>query len=199
MRRMSTLGFPAYSRWSASPWINDDPISYPPVFSDPDNPYRTDISYLPVELYDLSMGQVSSSADVRPRITCQYSQAIIALFEDSEMRPGEVELRSMDTILASRKETLKRCKSIVDFPHCNSPSDQMLLLAVICRKLVTVMEEAVRIFVQQKIAPQQAQDDPITGGDDRQYNQAHWSLSFGNYMVDSETEWAQVIKVLLVL
>ena len=116
------------------------------------------------------------------------------------MRPGKVEFQNMDTILTSQKETLKRCKSIVDCPYCESPSNYvLLLLVVVCRKLVEVMEEAVRIFVQWKIAAQQAQDNPITDGGDAHCNQAHWSLSFGNYTVDSETEWAQVIKALLVL
>lgn len=64
----------------------------------------------------------------------------------------------------------------------------MMLAAVVISKLVSTLEEVFHVYIRRR-----------TPRGDWNHQSDHWSLSVGEYMVDSEVEWAAVMKVLIVI
>ena len=185
---------------SSSPWVSGSLASSIPVFSDGGNAGINNNSYLLADSHDLSQYQASSSVDARSGTVCQCPQAIIALLESSEATTSRVEIQNVDTILAHHKEALMRCKNVLECAHCDSPTDHMMLLVVVCRKLVTLVEEVVRVFNRWRTINQLVKDGIGAVRDDGgQHHQDRWNFSFGNYVVDSELEGGSIIKILILV
>ena len=161
----------------------------PPVHSDTS---RTDASYLPNRSPDSLRFQAGSSATAHSNAACQGPRAIVALLEESESKANKIEIQNIHTILAYQKNALKHCTNMLNCTRCNPPSDHMMLLAIVCRKLVSSMEEVVHIFIQRKTS--QPTDD---NEDDSR--QICGKLFFGDYMVDSEVEWAPMVRILIMV
>ena len=144
------------------------------------------------DLLDTPISGTDHPTDSRSKAACQCPQTIVAILEESESKVYEVEIRNIDKILAHQKKTLKRCKNALNCTQCNSLSDHMMLLAVVCRKLVSLMEEVVSIFLKRKTFQLRSDSE-----DKRHRN--YWNLLLGDYTIDSEAEWAPIIKVIIVV
>ena len=136
--------------------------------------------------------QANSLTENCSKAGCQCPQAIVNLLEDSENKSHEVKIGTIDMILAYEKSALKRCKVVLDCELCNSPSDHMMLVAVVCRKLVSLMEEVVRILTEQK------RSRPNVGNECGSHVES-WKISFGEYPIDSEAEWMPIMITLTVV
>lgn len=158
----------------------------------PSKTSQTGIAHPPGKVLKRSELRANTSANATSGPACQCSMTLVGLLEESESKTYNVEIGNIHTILAYQKQALKHCNKILDCVHCNSPSDHMMLLAVVCRKLVSMMEEVVCSFVQQKNLQIKG-----VGGDDRR--PGSWNLFFGDYVIDSEAERMPIIRTLIVV
>ena len=160
--------------------------------SAPSKTLQNDTTHQSGKLLKSSELQANISADVPLEPACQCPKTIVGLLEDSESKAYQVEIRNIHTILAYQKQSLTHCNNMLDCTRCHFRSDHMMLLAVVCRKLVSMMEEVVCVFAEQS-------DLQIkrVGGDDRRH--ASSNLFFGDYVIDSEAERMPIIKTLIVV
>jgi len=94
----------------------------------------------------------------------------------------------MHIAIARVKSTYQQYSQILSCSHCTLLSDHMMLAAVVISKLVSILEEIFHVYVRRR-----------TPRGDLNHQSDYWSLSVGEYMVDSEIEWAAVMKVLIVI
>ncbi|KAI9787984.1 MAG: hypothetical protein M1816_007288 [Peltula sp. TS41687] len=141
-------------------------------------------------LVDPSISQAQSPTEARTRIACQCADAVIDLLEERDRKTRKIGIQTLDSTLADQKNAVKHCSKMLNCINCNSTPDHMMLLTVVCRELILWMEEVVRIFIHRPKPPSRA--------DNRDEAQQH-NILFGSFRVNSESEWAPMIRVLIMV
>ena len=161
--------------------------STPPAPAEPQRPKAVPI-YPPDRIVHSSEPQGEGFAEAGAKALCQCPQAMFNLLEESESEYHRVGIRNMHIIIAQVKNALRQCNQVLDCNHCSLLSDHMMLAAVVLNKIVSIMGEVSRIYIQRHT---------LRGEFDHQSN--GWNLSIGDYSIDLEVEWAAVMKVLITI
>ncbi|KAL9591683.1 MAG: hypothetical protein Q9179_007478 [Wetmoreana sp. 5 TL-2023] len=129
------------------------------------------------------------STDMRP--ICQCSQTMVILLGESDGTCCQIEARNMPVVLTHVKNVLQQCNQTLHCNQCNLLSDPMMLAAVLANKIVSILDSTISVYVARLKASRNKFDNPL-GSDPL-------NISIGGYMIDSEVEWAAVIKVLITI
>lgn len=147
-------------------------------------------------------GPIKSST----RTLCHCPQAMSTLLDDSRGRCGRISIQNTHFILAHIKTALHQCTQILDCNYCSDRSDHMMLATVASNKLVSTLEEVVRVYTQRGASS-------IADVDQHEYSDTNfrrhprhyetrtncYDLFIGDYAINSEVEWAAVMKALIIL
>lgn len=127
--------------------------------------------------------------------------------EDSGSRSRSITIQTTHYTLAHIKTVLQHCTQIHDCTHCSTRSDHMMLAAVVVNKNVSVLKEVFDVYTQRRAASSKAVDGEETGeqlplhhrhANQRQQDRSScYDLFVGDYVVNSEDEWAVVMKALI--
>lgn len=128
--------------------------------------------------------------------------------EDAGSRFRRVSIQNTHHTLAHIKTVLQHCAQIHSCAHCSTRSDHMMLAAVIVNKNVSLLKEVFDVYAQRCTASSKAGDGEDTGEQQSLHHaNAHqqplqrrsscYHLFVGDYVVNSEDEWAAVIKPLI--
>lgn len=130
----------------------------------------------------------------------QCLQTMVFLLEELENKSSSIESTALDSGLASHKEALNHCNAMLRCAQCTTRSENMMLLAFVCEKLVTLCEKVVGKYKGQ---PHPGHDFLRRQGDGMTSKGGSSGCSaavvFGDYGVDLPLEWDCVIRVLIIL
>ncbi|MCJ1470144.1 hypothetical protein MMC07_008789 [Pseudocyphellaria aurata] len=151
---------------------------------------------------------------------CRCPHAMSALLEESQSRSSRISIQTTHFTLAHIKTALERCTRTLDCSHCSPRSDHMMLAAVVINRLVSILEEVVRVYTQRRASSsasssssfssssvplnQQQQSDasPHHQKPHYRYHQdrnSYYDLFIGDYAINSEVELAAVMTALTVV
>ena len=128
--------------------------------------------------------------------------------EDAGSRFRRVSIQNTHHTLAHIKTVLQHCAQIHSCAHCSTLSDHMMLAAVVVNKNVSLLKEVFDVYTQRCAASSKAGDGEDTGEQPSLHHaNAHqqplqrrsscYHLFVGDYVVNSEDEWAAVMKPLI--
>ena len=135
---------------------------------------------------------------------CQCLQTMAVLLEELESKGRDIDSIMLDAVLASQKENLTHCNTMLHCKSCTIRSENMLLLVIVCEKMVNLSAKTVDRYQQQS---RQLQEPPMKEQQLQQHQQQQpqqqqqqqQKLFFGNYKVDSQLEMDCLLRVLLML
>ncbi|RHZ43462.1 uncharacterized protein CDV56_100614 [Aspergillus thermomutatus] len=107
---------------------------------------------------------------------------------------------SLDSTLAWQKEARTNCLKMLRCKHCNSRSDYMMLLTVVCDKLATLSGKVIAIYLQHcnKNPPEATRFPTPSCSPPKSSNKNPPNGMFvGNYEIDNPSEWSSVMSVLM--
>lgn len=124
--------------------------------------------------------------------SCQCLQTIVLLLEETEYRSNTIDPVILDSALAYHKEAVNRCNTMLRCLLCTARSENMMLLAVVCEKLVGMCERIASKYLQHTW---QAHQETSSRGQ-AEYRQ---KVFFGNYAINLPEEWEHLIGLLIFL
>lgn len=127
-------------------------------------------------------------------------QTIAFLLEQLENKSSSIESTALDSALASHKEALNHCNAMLRCAKCTARSENMMLLAFVCEKLVTLCEKVLGNYTGQprpgdEFLKRQGDGMASEGGG----TGCCAKVLFGEYGVDLPLEWDCLIRVLIIL
>ncbi|KAI4137670.1 MAG: hypothetical protein L6R39_007161 [Caloplaca ligustica] len=146
-----------------------------------------------------------------PQTLCNCSQAMSTLLDDSEKKMSGISVQTTHLALAHIKHVLQHCVQILDCSYCSARSDHMMLAAVVANKIVFVEEDVARVLghvcesLTHPQSPRHHGDGELQHHTRNQHHHAQYDryicydLFIGDYVVDSEVEWAAVVRALIVI
>ncbi len=183
-----------------SPLQQKDPSSHQRSVIDPPPARVTDSRDPRQALHD----EDSSHSLSHSQESCQCLQTIVSRLEELENQKNTMNSNTLDSVLATHKEGLKNCNAMLQCAHCSARSENMMLLALICEKLVTLSEKLVSKYLQQAkhFQPRitsSKQNTSKGGRDDLVKAKPQAQISFGEYYLDPGLGWEYVIRILILL
>lgn len=128
--------------------------------------------------------------------SCRCMSTALDILEVLEIKNSKMSLEAIDGILSFKKRALNQCNVMLECQGCNSHSQFMMLLVVICDKMVASFERLSLTCreVHQQIAnvgdPKKAEGFTIVDGK---------SLFVGEYEVDLDEERCYLVRQLVML
>lgn len=124
------------------------------------------------------------------------------LLEDSESISGRISVQTMHLTLAHIKSALQHFTRVLDCNSCSSRSDHMMLATVVIKKLVSVLQDVVRVYTQRRGSSSATFDQHQRSDTNHHYHHHQsrencYNLFIGDYAIDSEVEWAAIVRALL--
>lgn len=130
---------------------------------------------------------------------CQCLRNIGMMLIELEAKSLVVENGTLDSMLASQKEFLSRCHSILDCQNCSMRAEYILLLGLLAQNLTNLCENTVNKYLD---AVQRPSDSHETGDatiPSPSLSETSNKVYLGQYEVDSPQEWHTLMKVLIVM
>ncbi|KAI4169976.1 MAG: hypothetical protein LQ343_005286 [Gyalolechia ehrenbergii] len=130
---------------------------------------------------------------------------------DSSKGSPHVSVQTTHLALAHIKGVLYHCTQIHHCAYCSTQADHMMLAVVVITKVVCDLEEVVGVYINRRTSftrcgtqRQHPEDclrhDPHQSPREQQQdNDDCYNLHIGDYLVNSEDEWAAVIKPLCII
>lgn len=145
--------------------------------------------------------EVTKSLSCHAPSICQCLQTLVILLEETEHKSINVGSLSIESMLAYQKEARTRCATILQCGCCTTHSSNLMLLAVVCEKLVSLCDKVVSQYGQHaqqsqlRLNPSQDSNAETTkkSMDERK------RMFFGNYEISSTEEWEYMMRVLILL
>ncbi|KAL9123065.1 MAG: hypothetical protein Q9187_000392 [Circinaria calcarea] len=133
--------------------------------------------------------------------SCQCLQTLVLLLEETEYRSNAIDSAILDSALAYHKEALHRCNTMLRCLICTARSENMMLLAVVCEKLVAMCDRIASRFLQHTWQPHVCfgSKHGIEERSSRKGDECRRKVFFGNYEIDQREEWEHLIRVLIFL
>lgn len=130
---------------------------------------------------------------------CQCLQTVGDLLEGLDGKSHATARATLDSILASQKEALGRCDSVLNCPTCVARPEYILFLELITENLTSLCE----LTVSKYLSEAQSRDRDALPGcrphpDCGSPSSASCSKVFlGKYEIESPEEWSSLIRVLI--
>lgn len=132
--------------------------------------------------------QIGGSINSEKRSACDCTRGMTNLLEESEGNHNRVDIRNMPIVIGRVKSTFQHCTRILHCYHCSLLSDHMMLAAVVIGKIASTMETVSQVYMRRQALRSEVN-----------HPGSCWGLSVGEYMVDSEVEWAAVMRALIMI
>jgi len=110
-----------------------------------------------------------------------------------------VEDGTLDSMLASQKEFLSRCKSILDCQYCSMRAEYILLLGLLAQNLTNLCETTVNKYLDEVRRPCETHKILDATNPSPPSSETSNKVYLGQYEVESPQEWHTLIKVLIVM
>ena len=126
---------------------------------------------------------------------CQCLETVGKLTVSLEMKTLEVDTAALDSKLASQRESLNKCNTVLGCKNCSTRPEYLLLLGLLTQNLTNFCEATVNLYLDQVreysmslgAAHSPAPSESSSGG------------RLGHYAVESSQEWSTLMKVLIIL
>ena len=134
----------------------------------------------------IGTGESSSSS-------CSCLQVVGKMMTELEARSLEIDDSAVDSKLASQKDFLNRCNSILGCQTCSARPEYLLLLGLLTQNLTNFCEGTVNRYLNEigNHPESSATMGPLAETKNRG--------RVGHYEVDSRHEWSTLMKVLIIL
>ncbi|MCJ1269634.1 hypothetical protein MMC22_009526 [Lobaria immixta] len=135
---------------------------------------------------------------------CQCLQVMVSRLEELENRKNTIDSNALDSVLVTHKEALSNCSTMLQCTHCSPRSENMMLLALVCEKLVALSEKLVNKYLQQAKPAQspgasRKQSINIGACDELARNIQSAQICYGAYNVDAGLGFQYVTRILILL
>ncbi|MCJ1314167.1 hypothetical protein MMC25_007847 [Agyrium rufum] len=117
---------------------------------------------------------------------CSCLQNAVLILEALEDHAIRVDQQAMDTSLAYHKQVIDQVRFLTHCLRCTTRSDYILMLVILCDKIAGLYERVItnlRQATRLQTRHGKQKDDDLER-----------KILFGDYAVDSVTEWIQIIK-----
>ena len=137
-----------------------------------------------------------STAPSAPQEPCQCLQTVVFLIDELES-VQDIAAAQLDAGLASHREALRCGEAMMLCGHCTSRPENMTILTFLTDRLAGLCERIVGGYFELLRGPSTAAATPNS----RRLNPAAGSsgVFFGDYEVDSASEWELLVRNLIVL
>ena len=121
------------------------------------------------------------------------------LLEELDKKDHILDPTAIHSIMASQKETLSRCNSVLSCSTCVARSEYTLLLGLITQRLATSCEFTVAVYLEEVQRRYRFRSAPKNEYHSRTSLEHSQHLFLGHYEIDSLEEWSSLLRVLIVL
>lgn len=130
---------------------------------------------------------------------CQCLHNIGMMLIELEAKSLVVENGTLDSMLASQKDFLSRCNSILDCQHCSMRAEYILLLGLLAQNLTNLCESTVNKFLEAVRRPSENHETLGATMPSRPLSETSDKVYLGRYEVELPQEWHTLMKVLIVM
>ena len=116
-----------------------------------------------------------------------------------EARSLVADTAALDSKLASQKEFLGRCESVLGCPACSIRPEYLLLLGLLTQNLTNSCETTVNKYLEEIQNLPNSPQSLDTTSRTPQPSQINSRAHLGRYEVETSREWSTLIKVLIIL
>lgn len=130
---------------------------------------------------------------------CQCLRTIGMLLMELEAKSLVVESGTLDSMLVSQKDFLRRCNSILDCIDCSVRAEYILLLGLLAQSLTNLCEDTVNKYIEEV---QRQLEFPKTSHatiPSPPSSETSNKVFLGQYEIESPQEWHTLMKVLIVM
>lgn len=124
---------------------------------------------------------------------CDCLQTSVFLLEELEKKTSSTEPNVLDSVLAHHKDALNHCNTMLCCPRCTIRSENMMLLAVFCEKMVGLCEKVIYTYLRHVHI--MSRRDRIS----EEIMKSRQKLFIGDYEVDVPHEWECLMRMLIIL
>lgn len=133
-------------------------------------------------------------------VQCRCLDTVKVLLQGLSRKSHAKKLPTLDSILASQREALGRCDSILNCPTCVARPEYLLFLELITENLTSLCELTVSKY---KSEVQPKYRDALSGYGPQQECRSPSADSnkvfLGKYEIESPEEWSSLIRVLIAM
>ncbi|KAL2262572.1 hypothetical protein VTK26DRAFT_902 [Humicola hyalothermophila] len=146
----------------------------------------------------------SSAAMITPQDVCQCLQHVVFYIDELDSIQG-VPAAQLDAGLASHREAVRHGETMIACGYCASRPENMSILTFLTERLANLCERIVGGYFELTSSPTSSSSSASTSasaaGSDRRLHPAAGSsgVFFGDYEVDSASEWELLVRNLIVL
>ncbi|KAF3760419.1 hypothetical protein M406DRAFT_335085 [Cryphonectria parasitica EP155] len=142
---------------------------------------------------DAASAPVSATGTPSPR-ACQCLQNVVLLIEELESEGNTVSTRTIDTWLASLKESLRCVEAMLRCASCGDRPENMTILTFLTDRIMSSCERHIDAYLDSA-----GPGSRSTGGIQNRRSSHHSSaVYFGEYMVESPYETEIIVRNLIV-
>ena len=133
-----------------------------------------------------------------PRLqSCGCCHIVAGILERLEAKASLIDRSALDQVLASQREALNQCGSVLQCPSCILRPEYTLLLGVVAERLTTSCESIVAQYIAE--TSQQTRARSISGPRPQKSSKDNDRLYIGCYGIESVEEWQGLMRFLLAL
>ena len=116
-----------------------------------------------------------------------------------EARSLVTDTAALDSKLASQKEFLTRCESVLGCATCSIRPEYLLLLGLLTQNLTNSCEATVNKYLEEIQTLQKSPENLDTTGHLSTPSRTNGHAHLGRYQVETPREWSTLMKVLIIL
>ena len=143
------------------------------------------------------MQKHSSQSSQRTR-PCRCCNVIASMLERLEARNSVVDRSALDKILASQREALNHCNSVLQCTECILRPEYILLLGVVAERLTTSCESIVAQYLSES-SEQSLSNHSAFGRGKCKLSKEQNRIYVGSYGIESVEEWHGLMQFLIAL
>ncbi len=106
---------------------------------------------------------------------------------------------TLDSMLASQKDSLSRCNSILDCQNCSMRAEYILLLGLLAQNLTNLCETTVNKYLDEVRRPSENDKTLDATIPSPPSSETSDKVYLGHYKVESPQEWHTLMKVLIIM
>ena len=183
--------------------LNGASLNQPPPFSmspPPDFPIRPGNGSNAWEGVGFGVSQTPNS-DLDPPLlskpSCDCLHTAGGLMMELEAKGLTPDTAALDTKLASQKDFLNRCNTLLHCAACRTRPEYLLLLGLFTQNLTSLCEATVNSYLAEVQSISNSRGTWDTTSDSM--STAGTMARIGRYEIDSQQEWNTLVKVLIIL
>lgn len=127
---------------------------------------------------------------------CRCCNVVASMLERLEARNSLVDRSALDKTLASQREALNHCKSILQCMECVLRPEYILLLGVIAERLTTSCESTVAQYLSESSQQSQSHHSAFGRGTSKPSKEQD-RIYIGSYGIESVEEWHDLMRFLI--